>query len=272
MIRRTQNRTRQGRTRRRLGRPQRARLTRRLLGEALESRIMLTAEGLAWSSLPELTVSFAPDGTNVAGHSSTLFAEFDSTFGDTVWQDTILRAFQTWADQLDAKITEVADGGAAFGVPGATQHDPRFGDVRIAVVPLADDILAISVPHNEFVSGTWAGDVLFNSNLDVNQLDDLFSVALHEAGHVFGLGHSADPDSPMYTHGISDAIVPTAQDIADLQQLYYGKLESETHHEEAEQHDDHDGDGHENDHLSQADTVRRLSRCWPFGLPDQRVY
>lgn len=122
--------------------------------ERLEPRRLLHGEGLAWGNGPDLTLSFAPDGTEVAGYSSDLFQTLDGLDSTRVWQDTILRGFQTWADGLGASVTQVADSGAPLGVPGPTQEDPRFGDVRVVAAPLPADIVAISVPHDEIISGT----------------------------------------------------------------------------------------------------------------------
>src|SRR5262249_47976405 len=49
---------------------------------------------------------------------------------------------------------------------------------------------------------------------------DLYSAALREAGHVFGLADSTDPASPMYAsyNGIDTGLTPA--DIAALQALY----------------------------------------------------
>lgn len=192
---------------------------RRLLVEALEARMLLYAEGLPWAA-PNLTISFAPDGTNVAGYESSLFAKFDSLATSSDWQAAIVQGFDTWAQHAATSVSTTADSGDAFGTPGPTQADSRFGDVRVAAVPMADDIIAMSVPHDEVISGTWAGDILFNSNVDLNTLDEIFAIAVHEAGHVFGLGHSTDPNSPMYLHGIAPATTPTAEDINNLQRLY----------------------------------------------------
>ena len=181
--------------------------------------MLLDADGVPWAA-PNLTVSFAPDGTNVAGFESTLFQKLDSLTDQSLWQDAIVRGFDVWAQHTSASITTTADSGDAFGTPGPTQGDSRFGDVRVAAIPMADDIIAMSIPHDEVISGTWAGDILFNSNADVSSIDDVFAVAVHEAGHVFGLGHSTDPNSPMFTHGIATHVTPTAADIIDLQQLY----------------------------------------------------
>ncbi len=180
---------------------------------------MMHAEGLAWASHPELTISFAPDGTDVAGQSSSLFAEM-STLEGQPWQQTILSAFEAWANFIVMDVLEVPDSGDRFGISGPVQGDPRFGDVRIAAVELSTDVIAISVPHDELMSGTWTGDVLINTNARFSNLDELYSVMLHEAGHVFGLEHSTDSDSPMFFHGVSEAVVPALEDIVELRRRY----------------------------------------------------
>ncbi|MCA9175456.1 MAG: matrixin family metalloprotease, partial [Planctomycetales bacterium] len=143
-----------------------------------------------------------------------------------VWQDAILRGFEVWTGQIAATVTEVPDNGDPLGTAGATQGDYRFGDIRVATVPMANDTFALSVPHDEVISGTWAGDLLINSaSASQFTLDDLFAIAVHEAGHILGLGHSTDPLSPMFSHGIPDSVTPTANDIDDLKKLYGINLE-----------------------------------------------
>ena len=205
---------------------------------------MLHAEGLAWTSGSDLTISFAPDGTDVAGQASGLFAELE-TPQTAVWQDAVLSAFRTWAQYTTTNVQVVTDSGDPFGVAGPTQGDPRFGDIRIAAVPLSSDVIAISVPHDEFISGTWAGDVLINSNALFANVDELFSVMLHEAGHVFGLAHSNDPASPMFFHGVSLAVMPTAQDIADLREAYGTPVQSEERSDESRHDRSRDDESHE---------------------------
>ncbi len=229
----------------------RRRATRRLKVESLESRLLLHAEGLAWTSGPDLTISFASDGTEVAGQASSLFAEL-GTLQTRTWQDAVVRAFQTWAQYASTNVEVVADSGDPFGVAGPTQGDLRFGDVRIAAVPLSSDVIAMSVPLDEVISGTWAGDVLINSNAHFANVDELFSVMLHEAGHVFGLEHSDDPASPMFLHGVSQAVVPTARDVADVRQAHGTPVENEERDEgsddersDHEESDDEKGDEHE---------------------------
>ena len=66
-----------------------------------------------------------------------------------------------------------------------------------------------------------AGDIHFNDAESWGDGSgiDLFSVALHEAGHALGLGHSDDPAAVMYPY-YSQHTGLTADDIAGIQALY----------------------------------------------------
>lgn len=195
---------------------------RRLRFESLEGRQMLDATS-PWTASANLTLSFAPDGTEVSSLSSSLYSQLGQTASQSAWQGAILRAFQTWAVYSNINIGLTADKGLPFGISGPSQGDPRFGDIRIGAIRLSSDEVAAAVDHNQILSGTWAGDVVFNSATTFASVDEIFSVALHEAGHVLGLSHSTDPASPMFSHAISTNVVPTPQDIANLRAIYGGR-------------------------------------------------
>src|SRR5262249_22443004 len=164
---------------------------RRLRLESLEDRCVPATWGNPWLDSEHLTLSFAPDGTPVGTQQSQLFQLLANAGGSgAAWQGEALRAFQTWAVNADINRGLVADGGPPLGPPGTRQGDPRCGDVRIGAELLDPFQLAFTQPFDP-TAGTWAGDVLFNTGypFGINQpgTSDLFSIALHEAGHVFGL-------------------------------------------------------------------------------------
>ena len=193
---------------------------RRVSIELLEDRAVPATFGVPWSDPGHLTISFVPDGAAIAGHASNLSATLDAQMPTATWQREILRAFQTWAVNAGVNVALVPDGGQPFGTPGQVQHDPRFGDIRIGAQKMSPDALSISVPNNPSFTGTWNGDVLINSDdqFDANHLD-LYAVMLHEAGHVFGLDHSDDSHSPMFSHFNHNTSL-TDGDVQNLQALY----------------------------------------------------
>jgi hypothetical protein len=184
--------------------------------------------GDAWPDPQNLTLSFAHDGTHIGVVDSKLFQVMNPTSKQAVWESEILRAFQTWVSVTNVNVGLVSDSGDPFGTPGDIQGDSRFGDIRIGAQPLSSDSLAQTTPVN-WSTGTWSGDVLFNAltRFAVNPpagstADDVFSVALHEAGHVFGLADTSDPTSVMsenYT-GVRTGLSPA--DVAAIQAIFGG--------------------------------------------------
>ena len=88
--------------------------------------------GIPWADPEHLTMSFAPDGTNVFGQSNTLFGTLNAQLGAGTWETTILKAVQTWASNANINVGLVSDGGEAIGTAGpagrpAVRRHPDLG-------------------------------------------------------------------------------------------------------------------------------------------------
>lgn len=193
--------------------------------EHLESREVPAVYGLPWADSGHLTLSFVPDGTATPNGPSTLFRTMNGVATSSMWQREILRAVQTWASEVNVDVGVVADDGSPLGAVGAVQGDRRFGDIRIAAVPLVDSSELASASPFSWTGTTFSGDIVFDSSrpfrIGNNSLAgfDLYSVTLHEAAHVLGLEHSGDADSAI-RENYRFATGLGAGDMAEVQSLY----------------------------------------------------
>ncbi len=194
--------------------------------EALESRtVPYSASGNLWPQPQLITISFVPDGTNLGGQSSNLFSTFDNDFGSaSAWENVILKAAQTWAQQANINFTVVSDSGADSGSGSYQQGDPTFGDIRIGGFDFGDSsVLALGYMPPPVNNYSIAGDIAFNTAqvFNINGLDyDLYTVALHEFGHALGLDHSTSTAAIMYPdyQGVEYGLY--SDDVAGIQSIY----------------------------------------------------
>ncbi len=154
---------------------------------------MLAVSPLLWANEGQVSISFAPDGTEIAGQPSKLFETFDGIETQAVWQTAILRAFQTWSDHIAVDFGITNDSGDPLGISGSRVDDDRFGDIRIGAIEMSGDVAAVAISDAAALSGTWTGDIVFNSQSNFQTVDNIYAVALHEVGHLLGLTHSESP-------------------------------------------------------------------------------
>lgn len=197
----------------------------RLNFDSLEDRNTPATFGIPQSDPMHLTISFVPDGTDVAGTPSTLFQTLNALTSTTAWQTDILRAAQTWSNVANINFGVVSDSGDPLGANAPLNGSAPFGVIRIAAKPLANSVFAVGIPPNEIGTSTWAGDIIFNSNANLSQKStDLYTVFLHEIGHALGLPGSADPRSVMYQQILGKRIGLGLSDVSSIVSQYGVRL------------------------------------------------
>lgn len=199
--------------------------SRRLFLERLEDRCTPSTSGITWPDGAHLTLSFVPDGTQVAGNSSSLFSTFNAIAPTAVWEREIVRAFQTWTSQTNINVGVVADGGQALGTSGVVQGDSRFGDIRIAAIQMSHGTLITNTTF-QWSGTSWSGDIVINTAYRFNiggggNRYDIYTAMLNEAGNVFGvLDSKTDPTSAVYCqyNGVKSGL--NGGDVSDIHAQY----------------------------------------------------
>ncbi len=200
--------------------------------EHLEDRLTPATSGVAWPDGAHLTLSFVPDGTPAGAAPSSLFQTLNAAAPAPSWQREILRAFQAWAVNANVNVGVVPDSGDPLGATGVAQGDPRFGDIRVAAVPLPAGTL-ITNTQFQWSGTTWSGDLLVNSTYafsvgqgQVSGKYDLFTAMLNEAGNVFGvLDSQTDSTSAVYYQYTTAKTGLNAHDVADIRSLYGARVQ-----------------------------------------------
>ena len=200
--------------------------------ERLEGRQLLAGDlgyvlsGTSWANPAHITYSIAPDGVFWDQATNTLNADLDARFGNASWQRELARALQTWATVANIDIVQVGDSPLAMDVPGLSQGDPRFGDIRIGGYHFGNTTTLAQTYYPPPQSLTEAGDTEINTSIDYHEGTDidLYSVMLHEVGHALGLMHSPDATAVMNATygGVRSGLQP--EDIAGIRTIYGARV------------------------------------------------
>lgn len=189
--------------------------------ETLEDRVVpYNLAGTSWAN-PNITFSYAPDGTDWNGSPSTLFADLNAIAPTQTWQREFARALQTWAEYANINFHQVPDDGSPEGTLGYTQGDSRFGDIRLGMCLTS----GLAYTHFPPAAGssygfTSPGDITLNSGYTfaIGSDYDLYSVLLHESGHALGLDHTPGTVMDGVYSGVLTGL--TSDDIAGIQAIY----------------------------------------------------
>jgi hypothetical protein len=197
--------------------------------ETLESRVVpaIAMSGNAWPSPQLITLSFMPDGTLISAGStgnvtSDLFATMNARVPTATWQDAIIAAAQTWAQQANLNFSVIPDNGTPAGQGNYQQGDPGMGDIRIGAYNLGSGYLAGTYMPPPADNYSIAGDMSFSDQQKFNAglTYDIQTVALHELGHALGLLHSTSYSAVMWPSygGLKRTL--TTDDINNVQAIY----------------------------------------------------
>ena len=157
-------------------------------------------------------------------HSSAI----SYTFGPITWKlptdfarQEVLRALNEWAKYIQIGLWENSNRNARRNID-ISFLSGNHGDGMAFDGP--GGILAHTFypapPNPESIAGDMHLDA--DENWGVASEPDLFSLALHEAGHALGVGHSDDPNDVMYAF-YKHVTGLTPHDVATVRTLYYAK-------------------------------------------------
>lgn len=193
-----------------------------VFGVSLPSRVdAYVLEGPKW-----------PNGSTVVMQLSLGSGSVTLSDGSTSWNNAVFPALGSWngvmgSTQLGSVMNSTAAVSSGDHVNSMAFASSNFGQ------SFGSNTLAVTT---YWMSGSTMteGDILFNSAQAwdsyrgaLRSAYDIRRVALHELGHVLGLGHSNLSSAIMYAY-ITNTDALTADDIAGVQSLYGGPSASPT--------------------------------------------
>jgi hypothetical protein len=226
---------------------------------------------ITWSLMPEGT-TIDPSVPHGIQGTSDLTSVFNQVGGQTAALAMIQSAFDHWSSVANIYFVYVGvDDGTPFGAPKASGQ--VIGDIRIGAFEIDGGSAGVGYSAFPIGDSTLAGDVIFNSRLDISfyvapgaegdlynlyppgggfYRNDFEGLVTHELGHALGLAHS-DVSSGLMCGYVDEAFdgsqceyydsdgdgkmpinrIPDADDIAGVQFLYGPALRADFNHDNA---------------------------------------